>query len=116
MPQRKREGMNRGFGGAVHRENSERDECESRRYVEEGRALLTFQVWQKFRSNANKAKQIGLNFRKHRRMVDGFSGCEIVSSLHPGIVEDTVEGGKSFDDFPSSFPYGGKIRNIHDEI
>src|ERR1700674_5264961 len=40
LPQRKRERMDRGLRGAVHRKNREGDECETRRNVQQGRVLL----------------------------------------------------------------------------
>ena len=75
--------------------------------------MLIFQVWQEFSGHANQAKQIGLNFRKHRRIVDGFLGREIVSPL---IVKDAVQAGKFFDGLSRCVPYGSEIRNIQNEM
>jgi hypothetical protein len=78
--------------------------------------LLIFQVRQEFRGHAKQAKQISLNFREHRGIVDGFSCREIVPPLYAGIVENTVECGEFPDDLPRGVPHGGEIRYVKNEI
>jgi hypothetical protein len=39
-----------------------------------------------------------------------------VSPLHAGIVEDTVESGEFFDDFPRGVPYGTEVHYIQNEM